>query len=64
MLYSIKYCVQVVQPLQCWLFTPESQWQSKGKRRISQGGRVSIQVVDIKSWAHLWRVSKHDFSGE
>ena len=24
-------------PLQHWLFTPESQWQSRGKRRISHG---------------------------
>ena len=24
-------------PLRHWLFTPESQWQPRGKRRISQG---------------------------
>jgi hypothetical protein len=24
-------------PLQYWLFTPELQWHSRGKRRISQG---------------------------
>jgi hypothetical protein len=29
-----------VDPLQNWLLTPESQWQSRGKRRISQGGAV------------------------
>jgi hypothetical protein len=27
-----------IQPLQYWLFTPELQWQSRGKRRTSQGG--------------------------
>ena len=28
-------------PLQCRLFTPEMQWQSRGKRRISQGWNCS-----------------------
>jgi hypothetical protein len=27
----------MVAPLQYWLFTPELQWQSRGKWRISQG---------------------------
>jgi hypothetical protein len=33
-------CVHTTMPpLRYWLFTPELQWQSRGKRRISQGWR-------------------------
>ena len=32
------------QSLRCWLLTPELQWQSRGKRRISQG-RPQTQVL-------------------
>ena len=30
----------VYMPHRNWIFTPELQWQSRGKRRILQGGRV------------------------
>jgi hypothetical protein len=41
-------------PLQHCLFTPELQWQSRGKRRISQGGVPTGNAHDRYIVYHSW----------
>jgi hypothetical protein len=47
----------VTRPLQCWLFIPELQWQSRGKWRILQRCK---QVTRLQA---AWRghTTRHDF---
>ena len=42
-------CVCLLPPLQYGLFTPESQWQSRGKRRSLQGWKLQTATLCAKA---------------
>jgi len=44
-----------LMPLQHWLFTPELQWQSGGKRRILQGCQRETLTIGLRQLLHRLR---------